>query len=122
MSRGRGIRRASERGVAQEIAELDEVIPAGRPDTDPRWDLRRGQEIDKGLVVIDGLGTGSRYEVYRAWDRMLFCEVAVKVIRPHRVGDERAVQGFEREIQIGTRLRCASCSAVSWSTPTRPGV
>ncbi len=108
--------------MAHEFAELDEVIPAGRPDTDPRWDLRRGQEIDPSLVVIDGLGTGSRYEVYRAWDRMLFCEVAVKVIRPHRVGDERAVQGFEREIQIGTRLGHPNLVRIMrWSaTPPRP--
>jgi serine/threonine protein kinase len=30
--------------------------------------------------------------------------VAVKVIRPHRVDDERAVAGFEREVAIGLRL------------------
>jgi serine/threonine protein kinase len=90
--------------VAEELLEIDEAIPAGRPDTAPRWDLRRGQEIDKTLLVIDPLGTGSRYEVYRAWDRLSFCDVAVKVIRPHRVDDERAVAGFEREVAIGMRL------------------
>ena len=37
--------------------ELEEVIPAGRPDTDPRWALKRGQDIDKTLVVIEPLGT-----------------------------------------------------------------
>jgi serine/threonine protein kinase len=108
--------------VAQELIEVDEAIPAGRPDTDPRWDLKRGQEIDKTLVVIDSLGTGSRYEVYRAWDRVLFCEVAVKVIRPHRVEDERAVAGFEREVTIGSRLTHPNLvRVVRWSaTPPRP--
>ena len=84
--------------MAQDLVE--EAIPAGRPDTDPRWQLRRGQDIDRSLVVIDPLGTGTRYETYRAWDRLLFCEVAVKVIRPHRVNDDRAIEGFERETSI----------------------
>ena len=108
--------------MAQDLIDLDEAIPDGRPDTDPRWDLRRGQEIDKTLVVIDSLGTGSRYEVYRAWDRVLFCEVAVKVIRPHRVDDERAVGGFEREVTIGMRLTHPNLvRMLRWSAaPPRP--
>ena len=86
---------------------IDDVAEAEAPahqDTDPRWDLKRGQEIDSSLVVIDTLGLGSRYEAYRAWDRTLFCDVAVKVIRPHRVEDDRAIEGFEREVAIGMRL------------------
>jgi eukaryotic-like serine/threonine-protein kinase len=68
------------------------------------WKLGRGAEIDRTLVVIDTLGGGSRYEVFRAWDRELFCQVAVKVIRPHRVDDERALQGMEREVGINREL------------------
>ena len=107
--------------MAQDIADLED-IPTGRADTDPRWDLRRGQEIDKSLVVIDPLGTGSRYEVYRAWDRTLFCDVAVKVIRPHRVDEERAVSGFEREVAIGMRLAHPNLVRfLRWSAaPPRP--
>jgi serine/threonine protein kinase len=106
--------------VAQDLVE--EAIPAGRPDTDPRWQLRRGQDIDRSLVVIDPLGTGTRYETYRAWDRLLFCEVAVKVIRPHRVNDDRAIEGFERETSIGTRLTHPNVVRVlRWSaSPPRP--
>ena len=105
----------------QEVEELEQ-IPSGRPDTDPRWDLRRGQEIDKTLVVIDPLGTGSRYEVYRAWDRSLFCDVAVKVVRPHRVDEERAIAGFEREVAIGLRLSHPNLVRIlRWSpAPPRP--
>lgn len=69
------------------------------------WGFRRGQEIDPTLVVLDELGGGSRYEVFRAWDRALFCQVAVKVVRPGRVHDERAIAGFEREIALGQRLQ-----------------
>lgn len=88
--------------VVQELTEVE--APPHKPDTAPRWDLKRGQEIDPRLVVIEALGTGSRYEAYRAWDRHLFCEVAVKLIRPHRVEDDRAIEGFEREATIGMRL------------------
>lgn len=69
------------------------------------WDLGVGQEIDRSLVVIGLLGGGSRYEVFRAWDRELFCQVAVKVMRPHRVGEDRVMDGFEREISIASRLQ-----------------
>ena len=86
------------------------------------WDLRRGGEIDPSLVVIDALGGGSRYEVYRAFDRELFCEVAVKVIRPNRVGEDRVVEGFEREIAISARLRHPNLvRLLRWSAaPPRP--
>lgn len=80
---------------------LDEAAPVNH-ETD--WGLKRGDEIDATLVVIDTLGGGSRYEVFRAWDRQLFCEVAVKVIRPHRVEEDLALTGFNREISIGARL------------------
>ena len=69
------------------------------------WRLGQGDEIDRTLVAIEVLGGGTRYEVYRAWDRALSCQVAVKVIRPHRVDDDRAMEGFEREVMIATRLQ-----------------
>lgn len=68
------------------------------------WDFVLGAEIDPSLAVIELLGGGTRYEVYRAWDRQNTCEVAVKVIRPHRVADDRAMEGFERELGIASRL------------------
>jgi eukaryotic-like serine/threonine-protein kinase len=69
------------------------------------WELQQGSEIDESLVVIDYLGGGTRYEVFRAWDRTLFCQVAVKVIRPHRVMDDRVIDGFLRELGIAARLQ-----------------
>jgi len=68
------------------------------------WGLRRGDEIDETLVVIDLLGGGTRYEVFRAWDRVLFCECAVKVLRPNRLDDRHALAGFERELAVAKRL------------------
>ncbi len=87
--------------MAQDLVDIESTEPG--PDL-PRWDLKRGAEIDPSLVVIEKLGEGTRYEAYRAWDRVLFCEAAVKVVRPHRVGDDRAIEGFEREVTIGMRM------------------
>jgi serine/threonine protein kinase len=85
------------------------------------WGLRRGQEIDPSLVVLDELGGGSRYEVFRAWDRELFCNVAVKVIRPDRVEDERALAGFEREVAIGRAFQHPNLvRLLRWRTGSRP--
>jgi serine/threonine protein kinase len=68
------------------------------------WGLRRGDDIDDTLVVIDDLRGGSRYEVFSAWDRSLFCKVAVKVLRPDRVDSERSLASFEREAQVSSGL------------------
>lgn len=68
------------------------------------WGLRPGDEIDDTLVVLGHLGGGHRYEVFRAWDRELFCQVAVKVIRPHRVTSDRTINGLDREASIAARL------------------
>jgi serine/threonine protein kinase len=76
-------------------------VPSG---VEESWQLRRGDDIDETLVVIDELGGGSRYEVFRAWDRTLFCEVAVKVLRPNRLQDRHALAGFEREVSVARRL------------------
>lgn len=69
------------------------------------WGLRRGDEIDPSLVVIEPLGGGSRYEVLAAWDRQLFCKAAVKVLRPDRVDSERSLASFEREAMMADGLR-----------------
>src|SRR5207247_10514714 len=86
------------------------------------WDLTAGHEIDRSLVVIGTLGGGSRYEVFRAWDRELFCQVAVKVMRPHRVKEDRVMDGFEREVGIASRLQHPNLVLLlRWSAaPPRP--
>ncbi|HEV8536862.1 MAG TPA: serine/threonine-protein kinase [Candidatus Limnocylindria bacterium] len=86
------------------------------------WDLQYGAEIDESLVVIEPLGGGTRYEVLRAWDRTLFCQVAVKVVRPHRVAEDRVIDGFLREISIASRLQHPNLvRLLRWSVaPPRP--
>src|SRR5437899_9883937 len=68
------------------------------------WGLRINDEIAPDLVAIRHLGGGERYEVCEAWDRRLFARVAVKVLRPHKVSEERSLLALRREGEIGTRL------------------
>lgn len=91
-------------------------------ETTDEWGLQRGDQIDPTLVVIDDIGGGSRYQVYRAWDRLLFCQVAVKVVRPHRVSDERAISGLEREVALTRDLVHPNLvRLLRWSySPPRP--
>lgn len=94
----------------------------GTPTVRESWELSLGQEIDPSLVVIEFLGGGTRYEVFRAWDRELFCQVAVKVVRPHRIDDDRLHEGFEREVGIAQRLGHPNLvRLLRWSlAPPRP--
>lgn len=73
--------------------------------TFPSWGLESGEDIDRSLAVIESIGGGSRYEVFSAWDRELFCPVAVKVLRPDRVENERSLADFEREVRMAEGLR-----------------
>lgn len=84
-----------------------EVKESARPAEAPpaSWGLRRGDDIDPTLVVIEPLGGGSRYEVLAAWDRQLFCRAAVKLLRPDRVDNERSLASFEREAMMVDGLR-----------------
>ncbi len=63
-----------------------------------------GAFIDEDLVVVERLGGGRRYEVYRATDRRTGTDVAVKVLRPALVTDQSARDAFAREVTIATGL------------------
>lgn len=84
---------------------IEERTPAKPAEKPASWGLRTGSEIDPSLVVIEDLGGGSRYEVFAAWDRALFCKVAVKVLRPDRLDSERSLASFEREAMMAEGLR-----------------
>lgn len=68
------------------------------------WRFRPNDEITANLVVIRDLGGGDRYEVVEAWDRELSMSVAAKVLRPHKVSEDRARAAFKREAEVAGRL------------------
>ena len=63
-----------------------------------------------GDVLVDRyelqsrLGRGGMAEVFRAQDHRLDREVAVKVLAPHLLADDRAVDRFDREARAAASL------------------
>lgn len=86
------------------VAEVMKTEAKPAATTKASWGLHPGGEIDDTLIVLEHLGGGSRYEVFRAWDRLLFCQVAVKVVRPDRVTNDRTITALDREASIASRL------------------
>jgi len=66
--------------------------------------LRPGEAIDEDLLVVERLGGGRRYEVYRATDRVTGTDVAVKILRPAVATDRQAREAFAREVTIASGL------------------
>jgi serine/threonine protein kinase len=85
------------------LPEAPEPARAARAEH-PAWKLAEGTPVAEGRRVLRGVGGGSRYEVYLAWDERLFALVVVKLLRPHVAGDARALRELGREADLLGRL------------------
>jgi eukaryotic-like serine/threonine-protein kinase len=63
-----------------------------------------GREIDGRFELRTRIGAGGMGAVYRAWQRSVGREVAVKVIRSHVHADAQEIKRFMREAQLTSRL------------------
>ncbi len=61
-------------------------------------------ELPPGLVGISELGGGLHHEVWLAYDEDRLAPVVVKIVRPELTGDEDAVSGTLREIDLLSQL------------------
>lgn len=68
---------------------------AGRPS----WGFAEGDELVPGRTVLDTLGGGSRYEALLVWDERRHALMVAKVLRPHLVGETRAVLDLAAEAE-----------------------
>jgi eukaryotic-like serine/threonine-protein kinase len=64
------------------------------------WGLEQGDVLVEGRIVLKDLGGGSRFEVLLVWDELLHALAVAKVLRPDRVGDERALADLAAEADL----------------------
>src|SRR6185369_11366847 len=80
------------------------MSPQEDQDPPPRLDPLPGRVI-AGNFRIDGLiGSGAMGNVYKAEQLSLGKQVAVKVLHPHLMGDEKLVARFKREAKSASLL------------------
>ena len=89
--------------------EKGQAAPADRPsftktlDT-PSGELPRGTVFAGRYEIIEELGTGGMGRVYRAYDRKIEEEIALKLIRPEIAAEKRTVERFRNEIKIARKI------------------
>ena len=70
----------------------------------PPDELRRGMLFGGRFEVIEELGRGGMGRVYRAFDKKIGEEIALKVLRPEIALDEKAVDRFRNEIKLARKI------------------
>jgi len=70
----------------------------------PAEGLARGTLFAKRYEIIEELGAGGMGRVYRAFDKKIEEEVALKLIRPDIAAGKRTVERFRNEIRIARKI------------------
>ena len=68
------------------------------------WDFAEGEEVAPGRFVWRKLGGGKTYEAYLGWDDHLAFTVVLKMVRPDRTDDGKALSALGREAEALRRL------------------
>jgi serine/threonine-protein kinase len=70
----------------------------------PPEELSAGSTFAGRYHIVEELGKGGMGRVYRAIDRKLNEEVALKLIRPEIARDERILERFQNELKIARKI------------------
>jgi serine/threonine protein kinase/Tfp pilus assembly protein PilF len=67
-------------------------------------------ELDRGTIfasryeIIEELGTGGMGKVYRAFDKQLELEVALKLLKPEIAADKKTIGRFKNELKLARQI------------------
>ena len=78
--------------------------PATKTLEAPREDLTTGSIFAGRYQVIEELGRGGMGRVFRALDRKLNEEVAIKVIKPEIASDKETIKRFHNELRLARKI------------------
>ena len=86
--------------------ELSEDIPSSPTETleTPKDDLTTGSTFAERFQIIEELGKGGMGTVYRALDKKLNEEVALKLIKPEIAFDRKVIDRFRNELKIARKI------------------
>jgi len=70
----------------------------------PSGELTRGTVFADRYEVIEELGRGGMGNVYRAFDRKIHDEIALKFLKPEIAADKKTVQRFSNELRTARRV------------------
>ncbi|MEN8153268.1 MAG: FlgO family outer membrane protein [Acidobacteriota bacterium] len=71
---------------------------------DDNSDLKVGEQFGDRYKIIEELGRGGMGRVYKAEDRVLGAIVALKIIRPEYLSDNRMIERFKKEILLAREI------------------
>jgi tetratricopeptide (TPR) repeat protein len=86
--------------VAKKIPSLTKTLEIMTPDEE----LVSGSIFAGRYHIVEELGRGGMGRVYRAVDKKLNEEVALKLIRPEIAGEERTLDRFRNELKIARKI------------------
>ena len=70
----------------------------------PSDELTRGTVFAGRYEVIEELGRGGMGNVYRAFDRKIHEEIAIKFLKPEIAAEKKTVQRFSNELRTARRV------------------
>jgi serine/threonine protein kinase/Tfp pilus assembly protein PilF len=93
----------SECGTSLPPSDKTPPFPTSTLET-PEDELTTGSTFAGRYQIIEGLGEGGMGRVYRALDKKLNEEVAIKLIKPEVAADKKTLERFQNELKLARRI------------------
>jgi serine/threonine protein kinase len=70
----------------------------------PKQKLAKGSTFANRYQIIEKLGRGGMGEVYRAFDKKVEEEVALKFLNPEIASDQNTIERFKNELKLARKI------------------
>jgi len=90
-------------GCGTQLIPKEEISVTETLET-PKEELSTGATFANRYEIIEELGKGGMGKVYRALDKELNEEVAIKLIKPEIAAEEKTIERFKNELKLARRI------------------